>query len=220
MRSQEAERARVLAAFTDDLLADREPTLSAEAATLFTPEELAEAVSSARFLKGLLRPSGLDPTVEADMRARLVERMRAARSGGIAGVGAAVALPVLLAERRRHAGLSTMELAVRAGLDERELASLESDSVPFISVPPERLINLGLALAVPMRQLLQAVQMSAAQWLPRLTGRGIQRGLAGFHAKPGLSAATNRVAARREAAETLAEYLARLERLAKEQELF
>ena len=218
MTSREEQKARVIAAYTDDLLADREPALPAEAA-LFTPEELAQALSTARFLKGLLRPSRLEPDVEAGMRARLVGRMRIARAATIAGTGPVVALPTLLAERRRGAGLSVAALAARVGLGERELEGLEADRVPFISVAPERLLDIASALAVPMHLLLRAAQITAEHWLPRLAGRGLQRGLTGFQGTTGLTAAADREAARREAAETFAEYLARLERVGRERGL-
>lgn len=212
MTSRDEERARILAACTDDLLADREPTITAEAATLFTPEELAEALSTVRFFKGLLRPSRLDPGVEASMRVRLVERARAAAIAASPGVP----LPALLAERRHAAGLSISALAAHAGLAERELEGLEADSIPFNTISPERLLDLATALAIPGRELLRAAQLAAERWLPRLARRGLQPGLAGFRATTGMAAAADRESARAEAAEALADYLARLERLAGE----
>jgi transcriptional regulator with XRE-family HTH domain len=219
MTSRDEERARVLAAYTDDLLADREPTVSAEAATLFTPEELVQALSTARFLKGLLRPSRLDPAVETRLRARLVQRVRDARAAAIAGAEPVMALPALLAARRRAAGLSIAALAARTGLRESEIADLEADSVPLNIIPPQRLVDVATALAIPARELLQAAQLAAEHWVPRLTRRGLQPGLAAFQAATGIGAAADREAARREAAEALAEYLAQLERLAREQGL-
>ncbi len=218
MTSQEEERARVLAAFTDDLLADREPSMPPEAAALFTPEELAEALSTIRFLKGLLRPSRLDPSVEGRLRARLVERVRAVPAAATVPAPP-MALPALLAERRHAASLSVAAVAVRAGLSERELEGLEADRIPFSTVPPERLLDIATALAIPLRRLLQATQLAAENWLPRLGRGGLQPELTGFQATTGMAMAANREAVRREAAETLANYLAKLERLARERGL-
>src|SRR5438874_11694312 len=113
MLSPEEARARVLAAYTDDLLTDREPTIPSEAKRLFSPEQLAQVLSTARFLKGLLRPSGIAPISEASLRARLMQRVHDARAVAIAAAGQGIALPTLLAERRRAAGLSVGAVAAR-----------------------------------------------------------------------------------------------------------
>lgn len=215
MTSREEDRARLLAAYTDDLLADREPIVPAEAATFFTPEELARALSTVRLLKGLLRPSQMNAGVENSLKARLVERMRGARAAEITAANSAITLPVLLAERRRTAGLSVADLAAQAKLHALEIESIEADSLPLNDLSPERLLDMAIALAIPVHELLQAARVSAERWLPRLARSGLEPGLAGFRASTGMAAAAEREAARREAAEILADYLGRLEDVAR-----
>src|SRR4051812_48836418 len=149
MLSPEEARARVLAAYTDDLLTDREPTIPSEAMGLFSPEELAQVLSTARFLKGLLCPSGIARIGEVSLRARLMQRVHDARAVAIAGAGQGIALPTLLAERRRAAGLSVAAVAARASMGEHEVDELEADRIPLTTIPPERLLDIAIVLAIP-----------------------------------------------------------------------
>jgi transcriptional regulator with XRE-family HTH domain len=219
MLSPEEARARVLAAYTDDLLTDREPTIPSEAMRLFSPEQLAQVLSTARFLKGLLRPSGIAPISEASLRARLMQRVHDARAVAIAAASQGIALPALLAERRRAAGLSVAAVAARTSIGEHEVEELEADRIPLTTIPPERLLDIGIVLAIPWREFLNAALLATERWLPRLTRRGMQMGLAGFQTTTGMVMAADREAARREAAEAVADYLARLEHLARERGL-